>query len=156
MTDDGMNPAEAAAEKILKEEFDKAQAESCPQGEDCAVHFRNSEEYVEEEYEYARMIDYVGDFVVVTDDSPEGNGALVVLRAALGLIDKMPPRWETCVYYVGEGAIGDLSRKGEQERRDALRYRELHNKWSELKTVHQSTVTALASGLIDVSKPVEG
>lgn len=155
MSNEEVNPAEAAAEEILKEAYAEAQAEECPQGKDCAVHFRVNEEYFEEKYEYARLIDYVGEFVVITDDNPAATSVLTLALAALnGSAYKRPPRWETSIYYVGEGVIGDLTGRSEEERRKAFRYYSTHDVWEEVKGFHQTTVNALTDGLIDVSKPV--
>ncbi len=155
MSNEEVNPAEAAAEEILKEAYAEMRAEECPQGKDCAVHFRVSEEHFEEKYEYARLIDYVGEFVVITDDNPEAISVLTLVQAALnGSAYKFPPRWETSIYHVGEGTIGDVSGRSEEERRKAFRYHSTHDIWEEVKGFHQATVSALKGGLIDVSKPV--
>lgn len=156
MSNEEVNPAEAAAEEILKEAYAEVRAEECPQGKDCAVHFRNSEEYFEEKYEYARLIDYVGEFVVITDDNPAATSVLALVQATLnGSAYELPPRWETSIYHVGGGVIGDLAEKSEEERRKAFRYHSTHDVWEEVKFFHQTTVSALKSGLIDVSKPVD-
>ena len=146
MPEGEMNPAERAAEEILRGAYDEAQAESCPQGRECAVHFRTSEDFANEEYKYARMIDYVGDFVVITDDNPVPTNVPALVQAVLSGI----PRWETSIYRVGDGTISDLSD------RSGVRYRLTHDVWEEVRRIHQSIVSALEAGLIDVSKPLEG
>lgn len=156
MPEHGMNSAEAEAEKILREAFDEVQAESCPQGRDCPVHFRVDEDFEEPDYEYARLITYVGDYVVVTDDSPEVALPALIVQAALGILAALPPQWVTMIAFVGEGVLGDFADRSVEERRHATRYIHTHNKWEEVRSVHQSTVSALEAGLIDVSKPWEG
>ena len=155
MSDKEMNPAEAAAEEILKQAADDIQAETCPQGKDCAVHFRVNEEFVKDEYEYARFITYVGEYVVITDDNPEAVSALALIQAALG--GKAPAdRFETSIYHVGDGTVSDLSDKTIEERRQAFRYHSTHDDWSLVPEAHHTVVSALEAGLIDVSKPAQG
>jgi hypothetical protein len=78
-----MNPAEAAAEQILKGAYDEAQAEACPEGRECAVHFRNSGEYIDEKEQYARLIDYVGEYAVVTSWRSFRRHSLALSRSTL-------------------------------------------------------------------------
>jgi hypothetical protein len=151
-----MNPAEAAAEQILKGAYDEAQAEACPEGRECAVHFRNSGEYIDEKEQYARLIDYVGEYAVVTDDNPEALNLLALVQAAFAGTLSKHPRFETGVYFVGEGTLGELGDKSVEARRHSYRYQQMHDVWEEVHAVHRSVVSALEAGLIDVSKPVEG
>lgn len=151
MTDDS---AEQAAEQILKDEYSKARAEECPQGDECPVHFRVDEEHFDEPQQYARLITYSGDYAVITDDNPKLSIPLVLIRAILGATDTLtPPRWITDVIYVGEGALADAFDKPTKEIMAALRYSQEHDDWEYLKGVHSTTVEALRAGLIDVSKP---
>lgn len=155
MSDEGMNPAEAAAEEILKQAADEAQAESCPQGRECAVHFRNTEEYIEESIEYARFITYVGEYVVITDDNPEAVDVVATLKAVLGIGTAPKPgdRWETSIYHVGGGTVSDLADKTIEERKQAFRYHSTHDVWDQVPAEHRAAVSSLEAGLIDVSKP---
>lgn len=155
MSDEGMNPAEAAAEEILKKAADEAQAESCPQGRECAVHFRNTEEYIEESIEYARFITYVGEYVVITDDNPEAVDMLAMIQAALNGNSRKVDRWETSIYYVGEGTVSDLADKTIEERKKAFRYHSTHDVWDQVPAEHRAAVSSLEADLIDVSKPWE-
>lgn len=158
MPDKEMNPAEAAAEEILKAEFGKAQAELCPKGDQCGIHFRVDETLFDEESEYARLITYVDEFVVVTEDNHELGNPFMALKVMLGGLAtaELPPRWETSIFHVGEdGTIGDLSDKSIEERRKAIRYAQTHNEWIRVEGVHTATVAMLRQGMIDVSKPLE-
>lgn len=155
MANEEVNPAEAAAEEILKRAADDIRAESCPQGKDCAVHFRVNEEFVKDEYEYARLITYMGEYVVITDDNPEAVSVVALIQAALNGKPLTPDRWETSIYHIGEGTISDLSDKTVEERRQSLRYHSTHDDWSLVPEAHHSVVSALEAGLIDVSKPVD-
>ena len=94
MANEEVNPAEAAAEEILKRAADDIRAESCPQGKDCAVHFRVNEEFVKDEYEYARLITYMGEYVVITDDNPEAVSVVALIQAALNGKPLTPDRWD--------------------------------------------------------------
>lgn len=152
MTDDSMNSAEREAEEVLKAEFSKIQAELCPQGRECAVHFRVDDAYMKEDIEYARYITYVGDYAVITDDNPGAHGVALLVGALLGVEGPRADRYETVIMYVGSGALGDIL---PEDLRQALRYRVTHDDWPGLKALHEATVSALEAGLIDVSKPVE-
>lgn len=158
MTDEQeQNSAEREAEKILKGAFDAAQAEECPQGDQCAVHFRNDEEYVVEEEKYARYITYVGDFAVVTEDNHVLDSPVFIVKMLLGQINKanMPPRFETTVFHVGSGVIGDLEAKDRAGRMESIRYAGTHDVWEQVKDEHTAVVLMLESGLLDVSKPIQ-
>ncbi len=155
MTD---NSAEREAERILKEAAQKIQTEQCPQGEECPVHHRVDEEYVHEGSKYARFITYSGDYVVLTEDNHVFDSPQFLLKLLLGGEKKadLPPRWETSIFHVGDGTIGDLAEVPIEERGKALRYAATHDDWDALKNFHEVTVSALKQGLIDVSKPYEG
>lgn len=150
------NSAEAEAERILKDAFKEADLEECPQGESCPVHFRVDEVVLDEPSMYARLINYSGDYVVVTEDNHELDDLAMVLRILLGKVAKedLPARWETTIYHVGEGSLGDLQWVSQGERVNALRYSQTHDDWKSVKPVHETTLSALQAGLIDVSKPV--
>lgn len=157
MTDNQeQNSAELEAEKILKGAFDEAQAEKCPQGDQCAVHFRNDEEYVVEEGEYARYITYVGDYAVVTEDNHILDTPIFIIKMLLGQISEAntPPRFETTVFLVGEGTIGDLEEKSTEARLESIRYAGTHDVWSQVKDEHTAVVMMLEAGLLDVSKSI--
>lgn len=147
------NPAEAEAEKILTDAYPEARAEVCPQGENCGVHFRVDEEFIEDDGNFARIITYVGEYAVLTDDNPEMFSMTTLLGAALGVVTT-PPRWETAIYHVGDGVLGDIANP--EETRQACRYAAKHDDWEGVKGFHSVTVSGLAAGLIDVSKPLEG
>lgn len=151
------NEAVKAAEKILEGAYAEARAEECPQGEECSIHFRVDDQIVDEAMKYVRLINYVGDYAVITEDNHELNSPLVLAKLLLGgpLLRDLPPRWETIIYHVGDGVIGDLAGKPLEERRNALRYAAQHDVWDELIEVHDGTVTFLEAGLIDVSKPFD-
>ena len=151
------NPALREAEEILEAAYAEARAEACPQGADCGVHFRVDEEAFEVDELWARLITYVGDYVVVTDDNHKLDDPAVIVQILLGKVRPGAiPRWETTVYLVGEGTISDLSNSDRDTRRDSVRYTSTHDKWDEVKDQHTAVVVMLTSGLLDVSKPVIG
>jgi hypothetical protein len=149
------NSAEREAEKILKDAYAEARAEECPQGDDCPVHFRVDDEYYDEEQQYARLITYHGEYVVVTEDNHELDNPAVFLKLLLGGLAVRPSRYETLVYHVGEGTIGDLSEKDVEHRRNSVRYSKKHDSYKDVHDEHTVVVIELAEGLIDVSKPLE-
>lgn len=153
MTD---NDAERQAEEILKAAAEEIQAEDCPLGRECGVHFRVDEEVIDEPDEYARFITYVGEYVVVTEDNHEMDDPIFLVRLLLGSITKedLPPRWETSIYWVGDGSIFELTTRPEEQRKGALRYVTLSDDFKYLKGVHDTTVAALRQGMIDVSKSI--
>lgn len=148
------NSAEREAEEILKAAYAEVRAEECPQGEECAVHFRVDEDYVLEEAEYARKITYVDEYVVITDDNHQFDNPAFILKLVLGLVKEKPARFETLILHVGEGAIGDLTEDPQGGRASAIRYQKTHDSWEGLSDEHNITVTALREGFIDVSKPI--
>jgi hypothetical protein len=150
------NSAEREAEEILKAAADEIQAEQCPQGRECGVHFRVDESLVDAEDEYARFISYVGEYVVVTEDNHELEDPIFLVRLLTGQIrkDDLPDKWETSIYWVGDGSIFDLTFKPKGVRIGALRYCHTHDDFSEVEAVHAITTSALEAGLIDVSKSI--
>ena len=151
------NSAERAAEEILEAAYAEARAEACPQGAACGVHFRVDEEAFEVDELWARLITYVGDYVVVTDDNHKLDDPSVIISILLGKVAPGSiPRWETTVYLVGEGTISDLSASDKETRKNSVRYTSTHDKWDEIKDQHTAAVVMLESGLLDVSKPVFG
>lgn len=157
MDNEETNSAELAAEEILREAYVQARAEECPQGKDCAVHFRVDEEFVDEDSRYARLITYVGEYVVLTEDNHVLTGPAALLDLLLGgVATTVPPQYETSIFFVGEGAVGDIGGNSFDEVGRALRYAKTHNDWEAVPAEHYATVSALKAGLIDVSKPWEG
>lgn len=149
------NSAEREAEKILEGAYAEARAEACPQGENCPVHFRVDDEYFDDDQLYARLITYHGEYVVVTEDNHEMDNPAVFLKLLLGGTKVIPPRFETIVYHVGEGTIGDLSDKDVEHRRKSVRYSKKHDSYKGVKDEHTLVVTELVEGFIDVSKPLD-
>lgn len=157
MSDEQINSAEQEAEEILKAAWEASQPEAdCPLGEECPVHHRVDEEYLLNEAEYGRMISYVGDFVVVTEDNHEFDNPLVLVKLLLGGLDQSeaPPRFETTIILVGDGALADLTSMSNREQRSLIRYAATHDDWGNFKSFHEVTVSALKQGMIDVSKPI--
>jgi hypothetical protein len=151
------NSAEREAEKILEDAYAEARAEECPQGDQCPVHFRVDEEYVVESEKYARYITYVGEYAVVTEDNHILESPVFIVKMLLGQIKKedMPPRFETTIFFVGSGTIGDLTDKDAESQRESIRYASTHDVWEQVGEEHAATVLMLESGLIDVSKSLE-
>ena len=129
VTDQPENSAEREAEMILKNAYSEARAEECPQGEECPVHFRVDEAYFLEDAQYARLITYVGEYCVITDDNHELESPAFLLKLVLGGVQlaDLPAKFETSVIHVGEGAIGDITDRPAEDRFAALRYSEKHN-----------------------------
>lgn len=149
------NDAERQAEEILEAAYSEVRAEECPQGADCPTHFRVDEEFYDKPDGYARLINYVGDFAVVTEDNPQYENPQLVIRILLGQVTEadLPPRWATMILHVGKGNIGDLEGTSVEVRRAAFRYHRGHGVWDEIAGEHNSTVSLLEAGLIDVSEP---
>lgn len=161
MTNEEKNWAELGAlgevERILGAEERKIRAEECPQGEECPVHFRVDEVFFDEALRYARLITYLGEYAVVTEDNPDLNSPALLVKAILGsfALDDAPARWATMVVHVGEGVLGDGNDSSLEERRQAFRYHAPHNDWNSIQNFHEVVVSALKQGMIDVSKPWE-
>lgn len=156
MDNDSNEPAVLAeAEAIFKAEERKIRAEICPEGEDCPVHFRVDGNFFSKEDGYARLISYVGEYVVFTEDNPQASNPALLIKAVLGRFtrDDLPPRWATMIVHVGDGVIGDAEGQEIEERRKAFRYLAEHDNWDEIVAQHMTTVALFKAGLIDVSKP---
>lgn len=151
MDNEETNSAELAAEEILREAYPAARAEECPQGEACPVHFRIDDEYIDEESKYARLITYVGDYVVVTEDNTALGSPMALIGYILGGPQAALPQYETSVVYVGSGVIGDVETTEQYHK--ALRYAKTHDDWEAVLSEHYNAVSMLESGFIDVSKP---
>lgn len=147
-----MNSAEFEAENILKDEFAKVDVDGkdCPRGDNCAIHFRNDEEIIDDNYEAGRIITYAGDYVVATQNNVEVT-AFDYLRTLLTGAE-LPPRYETCVIYVGSGPLLNVRLLGDRGQRDAVRFIQLHDDWDNFKEAHASILAAVKEGIIDLSK----
>lgn len=153
MDNEEINSAEQAAEEILQGAYSKARAEECPRGEECPVHFRIDDEYIDEGIKYARLITYVGDYVVVTQDNIGLGSPMAMIGYLPGGLQVALPQYETSVVYVGSGVIGDVETI--EQYRKALRYVRTHDDWEAVTIEHSSTVLMLQQDMIDVSKPWE-
>jgi hypothetical protein len=151
---DGVKSPEAQAEEILRNALKLVQDEECLQGDVCPIHHRVDEVYLDEEYEYARLITYVGEYVVLTDDNPAASSAVALVKMLFGGPAAHLPTWETAVYWVGDGTLSDLLLEDFDERSKGLRYAETHDDWEHVSGIHETIVEGVRAGLIDVSKPV--
>lgn len=133
-----------------------ADGEECPMGDDCAIHFRNDEERFDPEYEEGRMISYVGDWAVVTEDNrdPMAELKLALMDAGMPIKGEKPHRYETSVTLVGGGSLGDLYEEGVSVVADATRYVVTHNSWDNFKTAHKMVIEAVMGGSITLDNPV--
>lgn len=154
MSDNEQNSAEREAEEILMEAYPLVRAEECPQGDQCSVHFRVDSEYFDEAMKYARLINYTGEYCVITEDNHELDSPVALLLAVLGG-KEFPPLYETTIFHVGSGVIGDLMGCSNEEFRAAVRYVAKHDEWDGIKDFHEVTISALEQGMIDVSKGLE-
>jgi hypothetical protein len=113
--------------------------------------------YQNEDAEYARFITYLDEFVVITEDNQKLNDPAFLLRMALGLLKlkDIPDRWETTVFHVGSGSLGDLIKAPSEVRAASLRYAETHDDWEAVRGTHETAVAALQAGLIDTSTPLD-
>lgn len=132
-----------------------ANGDECPAGDECGIHFRVDEELFDDEYEGGRMISYVGDWCVVTDDNGDPMAQLKLAANELGLPvkDALPDRYETMVHRVGKGALDDLYQEDLEAIKDATRYVVTHDSWSNFKEAHAMVVTAVAQDLINLDNP---
>lgn len=153
--------AEAQADAILDEALKGVNLNTdgtiCPQGDECPVHYRLDDELIDEETEFGRLINYVGEYVVITTDNPELENPILLLKMILGQItdDQLPPLYETIVLHVGaEGVLADLRDASKEARRSAIRFLEQHESWANFKSAHQGVLEGVKSGLIDLSQPV--
>lgn len=161
MTNEESSFAELGAlsevERILKAEERKVRAELCPEGDGCAVHFRVDGEYFNEGAQYARLVNYVGEYAIFTEDNPEAGNPALLVKAVLGQITRedLPPRWATMIVHVGDGVLGDAEGHDAEERRQAFRYHHAHDEWAAIREEHGIVLSCLKAGLIDVSKPFD-
>lgn len=147
---DEMNSAEREAERIL---MDAATGKNeCPDGMACAIHNRVEGAVVEESMKFAQYLNYVGEYCVITTDHALVGSLLEVISKATG---QPFPRFETVIWKVGKGTLGDLALTSEEHRANACRYVHEHDSWERMRDEHNVTVSGLESGLIDVSKPME-
>ena len=152
MGNDEINSAEQQAEEILKDAYAEARAEQCPQGDECPVHFRVDEAYIEPESLYVRFITYVGDYAVVTEDNPELFTTTNILGLILGEGSRVD-RWLTSVVYVGDGAIGDVPEWSAEVLLARSRHKETCDSWEGLQDRHALVVGMVQDGVIDLSEP---
>lgn len=128
----------------------------CPQGLACSIHYRNDEFVMNDEVEAGRLISYVGNYVVVTEDNQELNNPAIAIRALLDPNFVMPPLYETSVTEVGEGALGDLyERAGNNAKliHEMTRFVQTHDTWSKFQDSHDMVISLLKEGMLDLSKP---
>lgn len=150
-----MNSAELEAEGILKAEFERMQDDDyCPMGDDCSVHRRLDGEVMDDGVQYGLIITYLGEYAVMTSDNPELSPAELMARLVFSLRGNLPDAYETVVIKVGKGALSDVAKLPFNDQADSIRYIETHDDWDDFKGVHETIVSAVEAGLIDLSKPV--
>jgi len=106
---------------------------------------------IDEDLKYARFITYLGEHAVITEDNGELENPVFMIKLFLGKVRKadLPPPYETVIFYVGEGTLGDLAHKPREEQNKALLYSAKHDDWESLQGFHEVTVSALQQGLIE-------
>lgn len=156
MTEEFKSPEEQA-EQILDEALasvEPTREDDCPMGDNCAVHHRLDEEFLDDDAQYGRLVTYVGEFAVVTSDNPELESIGFLAKLFMGKLTEkdIPPAYETCVFRVGEGPLADIKELDIEGQRESIRLIKLHDDWSKLKEAHEFVVMGIREGLIDVSK----
>lgn len=148
------------SERLLEAAFEgvdlDANGDPCPQGDKCAVHHRIDESIIDNDTEFGRLITYTGDYVVITTDNPELESPVTLLKLVLGQLtpDTLPPIYETTVVYVGaEGALADIRKLSAEERRQAIRFIQKHDDWSNFQDAHNVVLNGVKEGLLDLSGP---
>lgn len=151
--EDDFKVLESAAE-IINAEYAKVDldGEDCPLGDDCAIHFRNDEEVLDNDVQFGRIITYVGDYVIVTDDNAELDSVENIIRAALGVPVEVD-RYEITVLYVGDGALADLRSLPRSEQLASIRYLIRHDNWDTLRAAHDMIVEAVQGDYLDLELP---
>jgi hypothetical protein len=126
-----------------------ANGEDCPMGDDCSIHFRIDEEILENEYECGRIISYIGDWAVVTDENQDLHAQLKWSLIDQGIpVKDQPDRYETTVTLVGKGSLGDLYEEGYDATSAATRYIVSHDSWDNFKEAHNMVADAVQGGSI--------
>jgi len=112
--------------------------EECPEGEQCPIHHRYDSETVEVSTEWARIVTYVGDYVVVTDTNP------FVLRGVFGqlLAREYTDRYDITVHEIGEGTLSSACNTG----LELMRFHESHDDFSNIIDAHELVVEAVKQG----------
>lgn len=123
----------------------------CPMGDDCAIHFRNNEEKLVAEFEGGRIVTYEGDYVIITDDNPDLYSPMIAMKMMLDPNAPMPPRYETAVIRVGEGALADLRELSYDDQEKTVRFTQQHDEWSNFKAAHEMIVDGVKNGILDLA-----
>jgi hypothetical protein len=138
--------------------------------EGCAIHTRTNERIVENGVEDGRIIEYVGDYVVITDQNIEYNpiNDLATFFKAMseGTLDSLDfgqnPLYATEVIKVGDGSLSDLYDRVTDDNgnlnadfyKSHIMYRQTFDKWDSFELSHDATVDLLKSNALDVSTSV--
>lgn len=156
MSNEENNSAVTEAEEIISNALVSlnGNGEDCPLGDDCSVHHRVDEVTVIENERYCRLISYVGDFVVVTDDNPDLFTIDTLIRLAMGQVRQsdIPDLYETSVIRVDDKAIADLRLLSTQEMEDRVVFRLKHGEWDKIREVHDSVIKDTSDGKFNKEK----
>lgn len=158
MSDETNETPEFDAKALIEEAFEGVENEDCPMGDECPVHYRIDEEFIDDESEYGRIITYTGEWAVVTTDNPEMENPAILLGILLGKIkqEDIPQPYETCVIKVGaEGTLHDLAALEPKEIKEHVRFLLLHDSWANFKEAHALIVESVKGDLLDLSQPVK-
>lgn len=131
-----------AFNEIVAEEPEafEVENEECPMGDDCAIHFRNSERHRDDEIEYARFVDYVGKYVIVTDFTDA-----TMLAYSFGL--PITPSYQTEVIEVGEeNAFVALKSLDDDEYVTHVKHTERFKDYTDFAARHNAVVKAVRDG----------
>lgn len=149
---------EEQADQVLRAELAKLRSgEACVEGDACPIHYRQDFDMMDSDAEYGRLVNYIGEYVVITADNPELSSLVTVVRLILGVYtkDNAPDKYETCVLHVGDGSVSDLYSLDQEGRDNAIRYLKTHSDWDGFRDQHESILTGVREGTLDVSKPVK-
>jgi hypothetical protein len=110
--------------------------DECPMGEACAVHFRNDEVYLNGQERVGRMINYIGEFCVIT-------GPNMSLAGFLGI----GGRYEVVVEWVGTGALADKERLSDEDYQKTILMDEKFSDWERFRDCHYLAVDSVRTGV---------
>lgn len=116
----------------------------------CPIHFRVDFAHVDIEAGNVYLVNYVGDYVVITKTLPHPLSTQRIIALALGGRDRI--EYETVIGFVGEGSTSESRDIVSDD--DFPRFYEHYDSAKKAVNAHRALTESIGTPLLDLSSPV--
>lgn len=118
---------------------------------------REDSTFLDEDCQYAHIVNYVGEWAVVTADNPKAGVMIVEADSMEDLVEQLADHdpvdmYETAVVKVGDGTLQDLPESMDGSADEFTYYVEIHDSWKGVQDRHAVVLAAVYENALNLSR----